>query len=92
MATVTINPDLSANPPTVKINGGDTVTWEGTIDFAIHLPAPYTNPSINPSGGKFSGTSQPFPGRAQGKTEKYAVHYTVTANGQSQDPEVEIQP
>lgn len=92
MATVTINPDLSATPSTVSINGGDTVTWEGSIDFQIHLPAPYTNPNIAPGGGKFSGTSAPFPGKAQGKTQKYTVHYTVTSGGQSQDPDVEVQP
>lgn len=88
MATVTINPDLSANPSTVVINGGETVTWEGSIDFAIHLPAPYTNPNIGPKNGKWGGTSQPFPGKGQ----KYTVHYTVTSGGQSHDPDIEIQP
>ncbi|HEY2091237.1 MAG TPA: hypothetical protein VGJ81_05075 [Thermoanaerobaculia bacterium] len=88
MATVIINPDLSANPPTVSIKGGETVTWVSDSDFAIHLPAPYTNPNVNPGGGRFSGTSAPFPGKSQ----KYSVHYTVTANGQVHDPEIEIQP
>ncbi|HEY2829817.1 MAG TPA: hypothetical protein VGJ88_06825 [Thermoanaerobaculia bacterium] len=88
MATVTINSDLSANPPTVSIKGGDTVTWVGDSDFAIHLPAPYTNPHVSPGGGRFSATSAPFPGKSQ----KYTVHYTVTANGQVHDPEIEIQP
>jgi hypothetical protein len=88
MANVTINPDLSANPSTVTIRGGETVTWESSIDFAIHLPAPYTNPNIGPKNGKFGGTSQPFPAQAQ----KYTVHYTVTSGGQSHDPEIEIHP
>lgn len=88
MATVIINSDLSANPPTVTIKGGETVTWVSDIDFAIHLPAPYTNPNVNPGGGRFSGTSAPFPGKSQ----KYTVHYTVTANGQSHDPDIDIIP
>jgi hypothetical protein len=88
MATVTINPDLSANPPTVTIKGGETVTWVGDIDFAIHLPAPYTNPNISPNGGRFGGSSHPFPPQAQ----KYTVHYTVTSHGQAHDPEIEVQP
>lgn len=88
MATVTINSDLSANPSTVTIKGGETVTWVGDIDFAIHLPAPYTNPNISPGGGRYSGTSKPFPSQAQ----KYTVHYAVTANGQVHDPEIEVQP
>ena len=92
MATVTINSDLSANPSTVTINGGETVTWVGDIDFAIHLPAPYTNPNITPNGGKFSGTSAPFPGKSQGKSQKYTVHYTVTAHGQVHDPDIEVIP
>ncbi|HEY2323423.1 MAG TPA: hypothetical protein VGJ82_11240 [Thermoanaerobaculia bacterium] len=92
MATVTINNDLSANPPTVTINGGETVTWVGDIDFAIHMPAPYTNPNISPNGGRWSGTSQPFPGKSQGKSQKYTVHYTVTSGGQSHDPDIDIIP
>ncbi len=88
MATVTINPDLSAEPSTVTIKSGETVTWVGDINFEIHLPSPHVKPSINHGGGRWSGTSHPFPG----KSEKYTVHYTVTANGQSHDPDIEIQP
>ena len=88
MATVTINSDLSANPPTVTIKGGETVTWVGDIDFAIHLPAPYTNPNISPNGGRWSGTSGAFPPQAQ----KYTVRYTVTAGNQVHDPEIDIIP
>jgi len=86
--TVTIKADLSADPPTISIRGGDTVTWEGDIDYAIHLPAPYTNPAIGQNGSKWSGTSNPFPGKAQ----KYTIHYTVTSGGQSHDPDIEVQP
>jgi plastocyanin len=88
MATVIINSDLSANPPTVTIKGGETVTWVGDGEFAIHLPAPYTNPNITPGGGKFSGTSGAFPSQSQ----RYVVHYTVTAHGQVHDPDVEVLP
>ena len=88
MATVTINSDLSATPSTVTIKGGETVTWVGDSDFAIHLPAPYTNPNITPNNGKFSGTSGAFPPQSQ----RYTVHYTVTANGQMHDPDIEVQP
>ena len=88
MATVTISNDLSANPSTVTIKGGETVTWVGDIEFAIHLPAPYTNPNITPGGGKFSGTSGAFPAQSQ----KYTVHYTVTSGGQVHDPDIDIIP
>lgn len=89
MATVTINSDLSANPSTVTIKGGETVTWEGDLDFTIHLPAPYTNPNIAPkAGGKWGGTSGAFPNQSK----RYVVHYTVTANGQVHDPDVEVLP
>jgi plastocyanin len=88
MATVTIKADLSADPDKVVIKAGDTVTWEGDIDYAIHLPAPYTNPTIGQNGSKWTGSSKPFPAQAQ----KYSVHYTVTRGGQSHDPEIEVQP
>jgi plastocyanin len=88
MATVTINSDLSANPSTVTIKGGETVTWIGDSEFAIHLPAPYTNPHVSPNGGRFSGTSGAFPPQSQ----RYTVHYTVTSGGQSHDPDIDIIP
>lgn len=89
MAKVTVNADLSANPSTVQIKGGETVTWEGDADYAIHLPAPYRNPTIGRNGsGKFVGTSEPFPAQAQ----KYTVHYTITNAGGAADPEIEVQP
>jgi hypothetical protein len=56
------------------------------------MPAPYTNPNISPNGGRWSGTSQPFPGKSQGKSQKYTVHYTVTSGGQSHDPDIDIIP
>jgi len=88
MATVTINSDLSANPSPVTIKGGETVTWVGDIDFAIHLPAPYTNPNISANGGRWSGTSGAFPPQSQ----RYTVHYTVTAGGQVHDPDIDVIP
>ena len=92
MATVKVNPDLSVDQPTVTINGGETVTWVGDIEFDIHLPAPHTKPNIKANGGRWGGTSDPFPGKAHGKTEKYTVHYTVTAQGQVHDPDIDIIP
>lgn len=88
MATVTIKADLSADPDKVTISAGETVTWEGDSDYTIHLPAPYTNPSIGRNGSKWTGTSNPFPGKSQ----KYSVHYSVSRGGQTHDPEIEIQP
>jgi len=88
MATVTINPDLSASPSTVTINAGETVTWEGDIEFAIHLPEPHVKPNVRASGRRWSGTSHPFPGQAQ----KYTIHYTVSAGGVSADPDIEVLP
>jgi len=88
MATVTINSDLSANPSPVTIKGGETVTWVGDIEFAIHLPAPYTNPNISANGGRWSGTSGAFPAQSQ----RYRVHYTVTSGGQVHDPDIDIIP
>jgi plastocyanin len=88
MATVIVNPDLSANPNTITIKGGETVTWESDQDFQIHLPAPYTNPNIGHNGAKWGGTSNPFPGKAA----KYTVHYTITRGNLAHDPDIEIQP
>jgi plastocyanin len=88
MATVTVNADLSATPDTVTINSGETVTWEGDQDFQIHLPAPHTNPHIGHNGNKWSGTSDPFPGKAA----KYKVPYTITRGNMAHDPDIEIQP
>jgi hypothetical protein len=90
MATVRIDPDLSAHPPTIQIHGGETVTWEGVSDYKILLPAPYRNPDIGNSGGKFGGTSQPFPAQAQ----KYTVHYAVApaGGGAGHDPDIEVLP
>lgn len=88
MATVKINADLSASPTKVTIKGGETVTWEGDVDYAIHLPAPYQNPTIGHNGTKYTGTSKPFPAQAQVHT----VHYTVTSGGNVVDPDIEIQP
>jgi hypothetical protein len=88
MATVKINADLSANPEKISIRGGQTVSWEGDEEFAIHLPAPYRNPAISPNGGKFAGASDPFPAQA----DVYTIHYTITRAGHVADPEIEVQP
>jgi hypothetical protein len=88
MATVKVFPDLSVDQPTVVIKGGETVTWEGDIDFTIHLPTPYTNPNIKSNGAKWSGTSNAFPAQSN----RYTVHYTVKSGGQAHDPDIEIQP
>jgi plastocyanin len=90
MATVIVKNDRTASPDKITINAGETVTWEGDIDYEIHLPAPFTNPAIGRNGSKWSGTSNPFPGRA----EKYSVHYAITAPGAAtgNDPEVEVLP
>lgn len=90
MANVTVNNDLTASPEKITIKGGETVTWQGDVDYEIHLPAPYTNPNIGRNGSKYSGTSNSFPGRSA----KYSVHYTITARGAATgpDPEIEVLP
>ena len=85
---VTVNSDLSVSPDPVQIHGGDTVTWEGSEDFAVHMPQGYNNPHVQQSNGKWQGSSDPFPGRA----DKYRVQYTVTRGGQVHDPDVEVLP
>lgn len=86
---VTVNSDLTVTPDPVQIHGGDTVTWEGTEDFAVHMPPAFNNPHVQQGGGgKWQGTSNPFPGRA----EKYKVPYTVSRGGQIHDPDVEVLP
>ena len=90
MAKVTVNNDLTASPDKITINAGETVTWEGDVDYEIHLPAPFTNPSIGKSGSKYSGTSKAF----ERRNEKYNVKYTITARGAAtgNDPEIEVLP
>lgn len=86
--TVTVYSDLHVSEDPVQIHSGDTVSWEGDEDFAIHMQTGYNNPHVQQSGAKWVGTSDPFPG----KPDKYRVHYTVTRGGAAHDPDVEVLP
>jgi plastocyanin len=91
--TVTITPGtpptLSTDPVTISKSAGDQVEWvcpKCTSGFAVHFPqgTPFTSSSFS--------NKNPQSGKVVGKAATGTYHYTVTANGQTADPGVIVNP
>ena len=87
--TVTIGSTISVNPDPVQVRvNNDKAKWENDngTEFAIVLPAGYTQPTCGAQGGKYVCTSQTF-------GTVGTIKYTVTSPGKPDlDPDVDVVP
>jgi plastocyanin len=91
--TVTITPGtpptVSPEPVEISKSAGDEVKWECpdcTAGFAVHFP------KKSPFAGKSFSDKSPNSGKVSGKAATGLYHYTVTENGHTADPGVQVNP
>ena len=82
-------PTVSPDPVQISKSAGDQVEWECpdcTNGFAVHFPqgTPFDSSSFN--------KANPNSGAVRGNAATHLYHYTVTVNGHTADPGVQVNP